>query len=155
MAPKLLKEPLVATIKERVKAHRAAPPSAQRIATVHRILGPEPAPAVEPDEPMAKKKAKNARYPVEYKAKLVARALKAKETGEESIEDIAKSEGIHGSNIHNWIAAAKKANGSPGKTTGKADGKAPTIRSLSKELEEALDRAKAIKKQLRKLLDVD
>jgi len=159
------KATLAASIGERMRADglvkfkRPAPPSAQRIATVHRILGPKPtpapAPAVEPAEPMAKKKKKWTQYTDEYKAQIVARALKGRESGKESVATIAVSEGLHRVNIDNWIKAAKKADGAPGKTTGKADSKAPSIKSLSRDLTEAMSRVVTIKKQLRKLLDVD
>ncbi len=98
------------------------------------------------------KKSKAGRYAADYKAKLVARALKAKETGEESIEAIAKEEGIHGSNIHNWIAAAKKANGTPAEAEPAKKPKKDDIKSLSRELVDAMDRVTSIKKKMRKLL---
>ena len=151
MAPKLYKEPLVATIKE-MKLHRAAPPSSHQVATVHKL---PVAPEKEPAQPVAEKK-KGRHYPVDYRAKLVARALQAKESGEESIEDIARAEGIHGSNIHNWIKAAQKANVAPKEAKAKAgDLRSGDLNSLARELAQAMDRVSAIKKRMRKLLGSD
>lgn len=108
---------------------------------------------------MAKQKKKKV-YDADFKAKAVARALKAKETGEESIEAIANELGIHGSNIHNWITAAKKASGVTEPANGKAKRKTADLRgtdlnSLSRELVQAMDRVSAIKKRMRKLLEAD
>ncbi len=139
----------------RDKAHRIAPPTAQQIASVHRlpvrVEPPEPAPAEEPAEPMAKK-TKTGRFSEEYKAKMVARALQAKESGAESIEDIAEAEGIWSTNIHNWIRAAKKANGTPAEAKPAKKPKKDDIKSLSRELVEAMERVTSIKKKMRKLL---
>lgn len=169
----LLDKPLSASVRERLKdklrthpeaigaslrsvakltGHRIAPPTAQQIASVHRL--PAPSEPVKEAEPVAGKKKAHKHYSADYKAKLVARALKAKETGEESIEAIAAAEGIHGTNIHNWIKAAKQANGSaePGKPGPKSKS---NLKALSKELSEAMDRVSAIKKQMRKLLADD
>lgn len=157
MAPKLLAKPFAATIRERLRAkpsalksHRIAPPTAQQIASVHRL----PVPAVQEvrqAETMAKK-TKIGRFADDYKAKIVARALQGKESGAESVEDIANAEGIWSTNIHNWIKAAKKANGTPAETEASKKPKKDDIKSLSRELVEAMERVTSIKKKMRKLL---
>lgn len=106
------------------------------------------------------KKKKQATYTNDFKATTVARALKAKETGEESISAIAAELGIWDANIHNWIKAAKKANGVTEPANGKAKRKTVDLRgsdlaALSRELTQAMDRVTALKKRMRKLLDTD
>lgn len=152
----LLDKPLSASVREhqhlKDKSRRIAPPTALQMGI--RLV---PTPAVESvkePEPVAAKKTKTGRYTDEYKATIVARALKAKETGEESIEDIAEAEGIWSTNIHNWTKAAKAANGAAKPESKEAKSKV-NLRTLSKELTEAMDRVSAIKKQMRKLLGDD
>ncbi len=108
MAPKLLKVPLAVSLKERLKdkirqnkAHRLAPPTATHMATVHRL----PAVPTEPAEPMPKKKTRKV-YSNDFKAKLVAAMLKAKENGE-SVQAVPMAEGVKVSLAYNWMTKAK------------------------------------------------
>jgi transposase-like protein len=149
MAPKLYTKPLTATVKERLRAHRAAPPTAVHVASILRLTA-RPAPT-EHAEPMAnKKKGKGGRYADEYKATIVARALKARDTGDETIKAIADAESIHETLIYNWLNATKKTNGaSPSAATSKPKS---DIKSLSRELSEAMEHVSKLKTRLRKLL---
>jgi transposase-like protein len=158
--PKLFQKPLTASIRERLradkaalKAHRAAPPTAQQIASVHKLPVPV-APQEEQAEPVAKKQKTKRSFTPDYRARIVARALQAKETGSESVLAIAKAEGIRDSNIHNWVKAAKKANGATAAddtATEKPKAKAD-IKSVSRELSDAMQHVEALKKKLRKML---
>lgn len=102
------------------------------------------------------KKDKRGRYDADYKAKIVARALQAKESGSETIGAIAESEGLYETTIYNWLAAVRKSNGAVA-TSAKGDkvtskGKGGDIKTLSRELVEAMERVSSIKKRMRKLL---
>ncbi len=161
MAPKLLKAPLVASVKERLKAdgqklklHRIAPPTATRIASVHLLPVSEPP---EVPEMAGKKKIKQKRYDAEFKARVVARALKARESGEETIGAVAKAEGTSEQIIYTWIKQAKASNGaSPVEASAKPGRKsAGDLKSITRELSEAMDRVSKLKKQMRKLLGDD
>ncbi len=165
MAPKLLAKPLTATVKERIKdkKHRIAPPTA--LAPVYLLPKPEPTeptapPEAEP-EPVAAKKNKRGRYEADYKAKVVARVLKARETGAETIGAIAEAEGLYETTIYNWLSAAKKdAAKSNGASVGATKGKPGPIpksdmKTLTRELADAMDRVALLKKRLVKMLAND
>lgn len=124
--------PLTASVRERMKdrarvsAHRIAPPTATHMATVHQLPKPvEPAPSVAAPvvtEPEAMiKKDKSGFYTPEYKAKIVARVLKARETGSETMRSILDAEGLSDPLVYKWI---ERANGNaPKKKAGKKTGK--------------------------------
>lgn len=159
MAPKLFQKPLTATVRERMKAHRAAPPTAQQIASVHRL---RPVPSVaemagEPAEMGKKKKQRRTLWSDDVKARVVARFLKAKESGEETVEAIVADEGITAASLYAWVKKAKEANGAApaaGPATPKAKGKGD-LKSVTRELSEAMEHVAKLKKQLRKMLGDD
>jgi transposase-like protein len=166
MSLKLVTKPLAASLKERIEAkksestgHRIAPPSAVNVEPDRNFVDKPPlavvAPKKEPVKRMAAKKDKRGHYAPEFKAQIVARALKARETGEETIENIANEIGVWGTNIHNWIKAAKQSNGASSKAEKTEVPKKSDLKTLSRELAEAMDRVASIKKKMRKLLDVD
>lgn len=156
MAPKLYSKPLAASVKERLRAkgalksHRIAPPTAQQIASVHRLpVPPVVITELEP-EPMAAKK-KRKKWSKDEKARIVARALKAVEAGE-AIRSIAAEEGLSDSGLYYWINQAKQANGAPATEEKR---KPSDLKSLSRELAEAMDRVTMLKKRMRKLLGAE
>jgi|ERR1044071_7596217 transposase-like protein len=169
MALKLLAKPLAASLKERIEAkqrevsnHRIAPPSAVNVepdrSFVEKPRLVEP-PAKEPAKPMAAKKMGKGkhgnRYTPEYRAQLVARALKARETGSEAISGIESSESLPRGTIFNWIKSAQKKNGTPVPAAKADKPRKSDLKTLSRELVEAMERVTVIKKKMRKLLDVD
>lgn len=97
--------------------------------------GPGAAPVEEP--PMAGKKKKRTAYPEDYKREVVKRALEARSSGSESVEDIAKHLKLGstpkngGQLIYNWIKAAGKATPKPGgkkvRKAGKRATRAPAV----------------------------
>src|SRR4030095_205248 len=159
---KLLSKPLTASVKERIKdkKHRIAPPTA--LAPVYLLPKPEPTeptapPKAEP-EPVVAKKNKRGRYEADYKAKVVARALKARETGSETIGAIAEAEGLYETTIYNWLSAAKKqapkSNGASTETVKRKSGPTPKsdMKALTRELADAMDRVALLKKRLVKMV---
>lgn len=155
MAPKLHPEPLTSTVREQLRKQaeernqatlltmkRKSPPTANGGLPV--VGQPE-----KPREPekVPKKGAKIRRYTPEFKAKAVARGLKAKENGE-TILSIAADLGTDPSNIHNWIRAAKQQSGAG--RPGKGD-----LRAVTSELEQALANVARLKSKLRKMLGDD
>lgn len=163
MAPKLYTKPLAASVKERLRAkgapksHRIAPPTAQQIASVHRLPVPQPVVEPEPVEPMAAKK-KRKKWSKDEKARIVARALKAVEAGE-AIRGIAAEEGLSDSGLYYWVNQAKgiarKANGAPTEAVATSKRQPSDLKSLSRELAEAMDRVTLLKKRMRKLLGAE
>lgn len=145
MVAKLHREPLVAAISEHMR--RVAPPTAMAPAMKLRLAVKEDAPS------MAKKKSRKLQTP-EFKAKAVARALQAKETGSETIGAIAKDIGVSEQSVYAWIKKAKEQN-APKPAKGAEPKEKATIKSLSRELADALEKVSAIKKRLRKMLGDD
>jgi transposase-like protein len=156
MAPKLFQKPLTATVRERLKAHRAAPPTAQHIASLHRLPWPK-APEQEPAEMAKKKKRARGDYDDDFRAKTVARFLKAKESGEETVEAIVADLGITSASLYTWVRKAKAANGAaPAASSATAKGKGKgDLKSVTKQLSEAMEHVAKLKKQLRKMLGDD
>lgn len=82
---------------------------------------------------MPKIKLKRTVYDSDYKAEIVARALR----GAETINAIATSEGMSPSNITNWIKAARKAGGARApakKKLSRASSSGSDLQSLSRDL---------------------
>jgi transposase-like protein len=167
MAPKLLAKPLTATVKERVKdkKHRIAPPTA--LAPVYLLPKPEPTeptapPKAEPEPVAAKKKKGSNRYTDEFKAKVIARVLKAKESGEETVTAIATDEKVTETAIYGWLKRAReeakgKTNGASTEVVGRKPGRLPKsdMKTLTRELADAMDRVAVLKKRLVKMLTND
>ena len=115
MSLKLVTKPLAASLKERIEAkksestgHRIAPPSAVNVEPDRNFVDKASAEG----EPVAMKRKEGKRYTPEYKAKVVARVLKAKDTGNETITAIAIDEKLNETAIYNWLKQAKsEANG--------------------------------------------
>lgn len=145
---KLLSAPLAATLRERMKAkrqlHALPPPVGPDRSLVEGVNGAGV-------EPMAKKVRLRKTYSEDFKAEVVARALKAKETGSETWTDIAKDKGMHLSNIAFWIKRAKEEGGNAS-NGGSAPKAKSDIKSISRELAEAMSQVEVLKKRLRKLL---
>jgi transposase-like protein len=130
MALKLLKVPLTASIKERLRAdkaalklHRIAPPTATQVPPPPDQTPPAEPPAEGSAESVAGKKRHGNRYSDDYRATIVARVLKGIESGEEDVLAIAKAEGLDRSTIYGWIRAAKATNGKSAKPSTKAASK--------------------------------
>jgi transposase-like protein len=104
-------------------------------------------------ESMAAKKEKQShKYDKAFKAEIVARALKARDTGSESWSDIAKEKGFSLSCIAFWIRAAKDEQGKSTNGASEHKSKSNDIKSVSRELADAMSQVEVLKKRLRKLL---
>lgn len=107
------------------------------------------------------KKDKRGHYTPEYKAKIVARLLEAKEAGTPTQQSILDAEEVSGALAYKWIKDARAANGQAPKkkrqkradktTQGAAlNGKKPErdLQSIVSELREAKTRFLALKEEL-------
>jgi transposase-like protein len=177
-------KPLTATLEERSAPflsllsdkQRVAPPSSRPVKStpppplprrVHALKPPEgpdrtlvapPEPRKVPDvAAKKKKKKKRPAFDAAFKAKAVARALAARESGEESVRDVGHDLGVTDASIYQWIKAAKAANGaaSPAAKGRKSSGAGGDIQSVSRELASAMEHVAKLKKKLRKMLGED
>lgn len=171
-------KPLTATLGERMpfltllsdKKTQEAPPR-RPAGTRRRIVDakelwppPKPdrqliAPPEKGPEPVPRKKAKRTRYDDVFKAGVVKRALEAKQTGDETIQAIAKDLGISRANLDNWVRRAKtkrpksKARANKGNGSPALPANGTSLSALSRDLDAALANVSAIKKRLRAMLE--
>lgn len=68
----------------------------------------EPAPPAS-ERPMAAKKKARRKFDEDYKAKVVERVLRARESGKETLRAIAEDIKVSEGNISNWVKAAQRA----------------------------------------------
>lgn len=152
-------KPLVASIREHTREKkrldklealkRIAPPSTTQIAIV-----PPDRTYVEVPEVAAKKAKRRVRVADDVRAKAVARALKAQETKEETVADVAGAFGVSSTILYKWMQRARAEANGAAVAAGKAKpGK--DIASVSKQLAVAMEEVTKLKKQLRKLLGTE
>lgn len=111
-------------------------------------------PARKAPEVAAKKKKTRKTFDAAFKAKAVARALAAQESGSESVREVARDLEITDASIYQWIKAAKEANGAakPADKGRKPRGGGGDIQTVSRELASAMEHVAKLKKKLRKML---
>ena len=76
-------------------------------------------------ETMAAKKKPRRAFPPEYKREVVKRILAGRESGKETLRDIAADIKVGEGNLHNWLKATKKGKPKPAKKTSKASNGVP------------------------------
>lgn len=174
-------KPLTATLGERSPPllsllsdrQRVAPPSSRPVKSTpppplprraHALKPPEgpdrtlvapPEPRKAPEVAAKKKKKRTHKtFDAAFKAKVVARALAAQESGEESVRDIGHDVGTTDASIYSWIKAAKAANGAakPADKGRKPRVGGGDIQTVSRELASAMEHVAKLKKRLRKML---